>query len=257
MEQANAANTDIEPMQAVTLSREYGSGGGEIAARLSKTLGWNLLDHEAVAQVAQKLGISVEEAEAWDEHVDSFGMRLLNGLSLIQPPMPNSMQNNITLPNNPFYHEAMRSVVTAALAMGHVVVVGRGSQMQLQERRDVLHIRVVAPLEQRVAYVMKREGLSYDRAQTRIHYKDNGRVRYLQTQYHQDPANPLLYDLVINTAFISLDSAVQLIRAALVDKASRFSLLTTDLGPGAGLSQYPGHSQDFSMRPDGRATETT
>ena len=255
MEKSNEANAGIEQMQAVTISREYGSGGGEIAARLARLLGWRLVDHEAVVQVAQKLGINVSDAEAWDEHVESLGMRLLNGLSLIQPPMSAAMQM-VAIPKGPLYHETMRKVVEAALTSGHVVIVGRGSQMLLKERRDILHVRVVAPLAQRITYVMQREALSHEDAQTRIHYKDSGRVRYLQTQYQQDPANSLLYDLVINTANLSLDGAVQLIHAALVDKASQLSLSTAKLGPGAGLSQYPSHSHDFGMSAGGKSAET-
>jgi cytidylate kinase len=256
MEQTSAANTDIEHMQAVTLSRQYGSGGGEIATRLARVLGWKLVDHEAVVQVAQELGISVEDAEAWDEHGESLGMRLLNGLSLLQPATANAMQT-IAVPNDPIYHEVMRSVITEALTTGHVVIVGRGSQVLLNERRDILHVRVVAPPEQRITYVMQREGLSHEEAQARVNYKDNGRARYLQAQYHQDPSNPLLYDLVINTAILSLDSAVQLIRTALADKASQLNRPETQLGPGAGLPQYPGHSQDFGVRSDDKLTETT
>lgn len=246
MEQTNEAGINIEQMQAITISREYGSGGGEIAARIARLLGWRLFDHEAVVQVAQQLGISVTDAEAQDEHVESLGMRLLNSLSLIQPPMSNAMQV-VSLPHDFAYHEAMHRVVEAALKSGHVVIVGRGSQMQLKERRDILHVRVVAPLEQRIAYVMRREGLDREHAQARIHYKDSGRARYLQSQYHQNPANPLLYDLVINTAVLSLDDAVSLIHSALVYKANRLSIDTGELGPVVGLPQYPGRSQDFRV----------
>src|SRR5205823_7041014 len=57
-------------MCAVTISREYGSGGGEVAARLAKRLGWQLAGHEIVARVAHALGVTREAAEAHDECVD-------------------------------------------------------------------------------------------------------------------------------------------------------------------------------------------
>lgn len=241
-------------MQAVTISRQYGSGGGEIAARLASKLGWRLVDHEAVIQVARRLGISVTDAEAQDEHVESLGMRLLNGLSLIQPPMSNAMQI-IPFPNDVIYHEALRKVIEAALSPGHVVIVGRGSQVLFKDRRDILHVRIVAPLEQRISYAMSREGLGHEDAQARVHYKDNGRVRYLQAQYHQNPADPLLYDLVINTAVLSLDDAVQLITSAMERKANRLSVPETELGPGTGLPQYPGRSEDFRVSTDDAQAE--
>ena len=255
METPNETPAGAARMQAVTISRQYGSGGGEIAARVASKLGWRLVDHEAVIRVAQELGISVSDAEAQDEHVESLGMRLLNGLSLIQPPMSNAMQI-VPLPNYFTYHETLRKVIEAALIPGHVVVVGRGSQMLFKERRDILHVRIVAPLEQRIAYVMRREGLSREDAQARVNYKDNGRVRYLQTQYHQNPSDPLLYDLVINTAVLSLDNAMQLIISALEQKAGRLSVPSTELGPGAGLPQYPGRTEDFRVSTGDTQAET-
>ncbi len=85
----------------------------------------------------------------------------------------------VSLPDAQMYHEVLRSVILQALSDDQVVIVGRGSQMVLQERRDILHIRVVAPLEHRIAYVMQRERLSRENAQARLHYKDSGRDRYL------------------------------------------------------------------------------
>ena len=49
----------LAEMRAVTISREYGSGGGEIAARLAERLGWQLIDHEVVVRVAQSMGVSI------------------------------------------------------------------------------------------------------------------------------------------------------------------------------------------------------
>ena len=249
MESNNQARVYGEHMHAITISREYGSGGGEIAARLANALGWRLVDHEAVVQVAQELGVSVTEAEDQDEYVDSLGMRLLNGLSMMQPPMSNAMQN-IYIPDSQMYHEAMRKVIERALVSHQVVIVGRGSQMLLKERRDIVHVRVIAPLEQRIAYVMQRERLSRENAQARIHYKDSGRDRYLQMQYRQHPSDPLLYDLVINVATLSLDNAVELIQLTLKQKTERLRVSTAQLGPGTGLSPYSGHSEDFAMPAD-------
>ena len=83
------------------------------------------------------------------------------------------------------------------------------------DKRDVLHVRVVAPLELRVAYVVHREGLDLDAARRRVQAKDRARTRYMQTEYHCQHEDPHLYDLVIDTAVLDLDSAVDLICLAL------------------------------------------
>src|SRR3954469_16080901 len=68
MPDANGQSDTISGMHAITISREYGSGGGEIAARLAKHLGWRLVDHEVVFQVTRAVGVSEAEATEHDEH---------------------------------------------------------------------------------------------------------------------------------------------------------------------------------------------
>src|SRR5258707_1929109 len=131
----------ISRMRAITISREYGSGGGEIAVRLAQRLGWQLVDHEVVVEVANALGVSEAEAEAHDEHVEGLASRLLSSLQLVEPIM---LVGSATLPDadERKYRDALYSVVEAAVAQGHVVIVGRGSQMLLAQRRDVFHARI-------------------------------------------------------------------------------------------------------------------
>ena len=74
-------------MRAVTISRQYGSGCGEIARLLAAKLGWRLVDHEIVVQLAHELGISEEDAETRDERAQSTVMFILNSLRLSVPAL--------------------------------------------------------------------------------------------------------------------------------------------------------------------------
>jgi cytidylate kinase len=141
----------------------------------------------------------------------------------------------------------MRRIIIAAASTGHVVIVGRGGQVLLADQRDVLHVRVVAPLEPRVAYVVRREGLDPETARRRVQAKDQARTRYMQTQYHCQHEDPHFYDLVIDTAVLDLDSAVDLICLALERKASRLTVPLAELGPASGLAPYPGKPADFRV----------
>lgn len=243
----------IARMRAVTISREYGSGGGEIAARLAQRLGWQLVDHEVVVEVANALGVSEAEAEAHDERVEGLASRILSSLQLVEPIMLVG-STNIPEADERRYRDALFNVVEAAVTQGHVVIVGRGSQMLLAERRDVFHARIITPLQLRIAYVMQREGLNQTDARSRIQMKDRDRIRYLQAEHHQSPEDAHLYDLVINTGVIDLDSAVDLIALALERKARKLATPTGELGPGTGLPRYPGHPGDF--RPPESVTES-
>jgi cytidylate kinase len=243
----------IARMHAVTISREYGSGGGEVAQRLAQRLQWQLVDHEIVVRVAQELGVSVEEAEAQDEYTESVTSRILSSLQAMQPtlfaisPLP-------ALTDTLSYQEALGHVVEGAVATGHVVIVGRGSQVLLGQRRDALHVRIVAPLEQRITYVMRREGVKYEDARTRIQVKDQDRMRYLQSVHHRRSDDALLYDITLNTNVLSLDQVVELICVALQEKATRLSIATGELGPGTGMELYPGRPADF--RPPSDITDS-
>lgn len=238
-------STNIAQMRAITISRQYGSGGGEIARRLAQHLQWQLFDHEAVVRVAEEMGISQAEAEARDENAPDFWTRVLQSLQMMQPPVGVSIPDSELNSTMRTYLDALRRVVDAAYQEGHVVIVGRESQMLLAERRDVLHVRVVASLEQRIRYVMQRESLSHDDAQSRLSEKDGSRNRLLKTEYQESPDNPILYDMVVNTNVLSIDKIVDIIVLGLEAKAEQLGVDVQQLGPRAGMPRYPGQQQDF------------
>jgi cytidylate kinase len=238
-------------MRAITIAREYGSGGGEIARQLAHRLHWQLLDHQIVERVAQKLGISEDEAEARDEHVESFTIRLLEAMQYAGPqaPLLQDTYEDIVKPvNEKVYQQALGQIIQVAASLGQVVIVGRGSQALLASHRDVLRVLIVAPLDLRTSYVMRRENLDKAAAQDRIAHKDHERIRALKEVHHCDGFDPRLYDLVINTGVLDLNSCVDLILLALERKAQRLSLPTAELGPGAGLDRYPGHPGDIQLQ---------
>ncbi len=235
----------IDSMRAVTVSREYGSGGGEIAARLAQRLGWRLIDHDIVERVALEMGVSTEEAEARDEQAEGLLSRILNSMQGIDPALMAGASQSILNTDAVAFRNALTKVVQAAVDKGHVVIVGRASQVLLGQRRDVFHLRFVAPLEMRVAYVMNREGLDQAAARSRIQLKDKDRARYLQMEFHQHSDDAHLYDMVINTAVIDLNGAVDIAYLALQHKAERLSVPSGELGPVVGLARYAGRPEDF------------
>lgn len=241
----SAASTGISSMRAITISREYGSGGGEIAARLAHTLGWKLVDHEVVTQIAQRLGVEVEDAEAHDEQAESWVVHFLSTMQSVGPmvALPSHMAYP---PDEVAYTKAVQEVVHGAVKAGQTVIVGRGAQLILADHRDVLHLRIVAPLEQRIKYVALRENLTREAAQQRIQQKDAQRRRYLWTTYRHTPDEAELYDLVLNTAVLNLDTCVQLVLQTLAAKAAQLNVPADALGPSAHLAPYPTRPEDFT-----------
>ncbi|HET9979159.1 MAG TPA: cytidylate kinase-like family protein [Ktedonobacterales bacterium] len=238
---ANGANR----MRAITIARLYGSGGGEVARRIAERLGWRLVDHEVIVELAHQLGITEEEAEDLDEHTEGFILRALNSMSLMYPsvvenvqPLPSPATRERT------YQNALRRIIELSVEEGNAVIVGRGAGSLLMNRRDVLRVYMVAPLEQRIAYVARREGLDEQAARKRIQTKDNDRRRYAQAQYHLQPDDPTLYDVTLNTAILSLDAVAELVCEALTQKAKRLQASESELGPASGMGLYPSQPED-------------
>ncbi len=252
----SAASTSISSMRAITISREYGSGGGEIAARMAHALGWKLVDHEVVTQIAQRLGVEVEDAEAHDEQAESWVVHFLSTMQTVGPMV--ALPSHMTYPPDEVaYTKAVQEVVHGAVRAGQTVIVGRGAQLILADHRDVLHLRIVAPLEQRIKYVALRENLKREAAQQRIQQKDSQRRRYLWTTYRHMPDEAELYDLVLNTAVLDLDSCVQLAMQTLAAKAAQLSVPDGALGPSAHLAPYPARPEDFTPPLPDVAADTT
>jgi cytidylate kinase len=94
---------------------------------------------------------------------------------------------------------------------GNVLIAGRGSQMLLRDNPEALHVQVVAPLSWRVQKLMCLEGLNQREATQRILASDGARAEYLRRYYGVNWLDPQLYDLVINTGQITIQTAVQLV----------------------------------------------
>lgn len=179
-----------------------------------------------------------------DEHIQGMISQALNSLLYLNPSVMASAPPEAFL-SDEAYRDVFNRVVRAAAARGHVVIVGRASQVLLAKLRDVLRVRVIASFEKRVVYVMQREGVDYHTAVSRIHKKDHERASYVEREYHHKPENAHLYDLVLNTSLLDLENAVDIIGFTLYETAKGLAKPRGELGPATGLSRYPAPPTDF------------
>ena len=100
-----------------------------------------------------------------------------------------------------------------------MVIVGRAGQAILQNHPQVLHLRVMAPLETRIQRIVEAHKISAQAAAAQIHDSDRYRADYLKIFYHIDWEDPTLYHLIINTGRIDLITSAEVVCAA-VDKIS-------------------------------------
>jgi len=199
-------------MPIITISRMYGSGGSEVAARVARALGWTLLDNAMVERVAARLGVSPDEVSAREERVPSLVERLATTLTLGSPELQTPIDNAAVLPTDERLLEVTRRVVAEAVAAGPAVIVGRGAQMMLAERSDALHVFCAAPREALVERARTRLPPSEQRSAERMVDETNRqREQYVLRHWQRSWAAPQNYHLCVNTAWLGLDGAAELI----------------------------------------------
>lgn len=213
------------PLSVITISRQYGSEGGKVAAKLASRLHWHLSDYEIVAHVARALNMPEEEAALYDEHRFNFTDRMILSMQFAISEAVEAWPNQYSIPIWPLiqeriYHEELQQVVETLAGAGNTVIVGHGAQVILANWPGALHVRIVAPFKHRVRNVMQIEQWDEARAQASVRQSDRNQAYYLRSQYHRDSDDPLLYDLVINSSSLDMESQVDLICLALERKAS-------------------------------------
>jgi cytidylate kinase len=109
------------------------------------------------------------------------------------------------------YHRAVRQILFEISKEGNTVIVGRAGQVILQDVPGVLHIRVIAPREVRIARLAEDQKLSMETATAMVERSDRMRTEYLKRYYHTDVNNPQLYDLMINMNHLSITAAAGLV----------------------------------------------
>ena len=206
-------------IQLITISREYGAGGSELGVFLGKELGWPVLDHELVQQLAARLRCEEGEIVAMDEHVPSFLERLA---AVAVVTAPESRVHSSPWATDPdCVAAAAREVLLEAVRTLPLIVVGHGGNCLFRGRSDVLRVRVTAPFDVRVRRVAQRTGVATAQAAADVRRKDADRQQYLQRYYHSSLNDPCEYDLQINTGAVPLDAAARMVVALLRPESAR------------------------------------
>ena len=109
------------------------------------------------------------------------------------------------------YQSQVEHIIHELANEGDVVIVGRGGQVVLRDQPDILHLRVVAPLEIRRTWLQQERNISASAALTWLEKSSQTRNRYLQRCYKVQVDDPTLYHLVINIGMIEMSQAVNLV----------------------------------------------
>jgi hypothetical protein len=195
------------PGPAITISREAGCGASEVLDHLADLLqkdgpngpsAWTVFDRQLVEKILEEHNLPKLMAKFITEDRRTYLRDRVEEVLWLRPPpwqiVPQSIETILHL-----------------VEMGHVIIVGRGSNVITTQTPNVFHVRLVAPLAQRVEYAAQAKKLSPKEAAKWVKKLDRQRALYVQTNFQSRIDNPLLYHAVINTGRMSYPDAAQLI----------------------------------------------
>lgn len=185
-------------MAAITISRQMGSLGRQVAEQVAVRLGYRVLWRELINQAASRAQVP-EVALATIDELDLLGLR----------PSVKDVHA---------YHDAVREMMFELAELGDVVIVGRAGQAILRGVPGVLHVRLYAPLDLRVQRIVEQQHQTPEAARNQVLASDQSRKRYLRRYYQSGWDDPDLYDVMINTAHLAPHAAAGVICEALRQK---------------------------------------
>lgn len=194
----------------VTISREYGAGGSEVAQRVAETLGWRLVDNEVVDEVAAEAGLPPEEVAQKEERAPGFLERLTRALARAAPELFPRTPERVPEPEEATIVRVTERVVEKLAEGDHVVVVGRAAPAVLSQR-DALHVKLVAPKPVRIRRTMARLQAGEEEATRVLEETDAARARYHKRYYGRDWNDATNYHMTLNTDALGLEGTAQLI----------------------------------------------
>jgi cytidylate kinase len=198
-------------MPLITVSRQYGSGGSEIAGRVAAALGWQLYDNAVVEEVARRLGMSTADVSARDERVPSLPERIASAMALGVPEVMPTVADLAAQPSEERIVEMTKRVIEEAVQAGPAVLVGRGAQSMLAARADALHVFCYAPTEALESYAITNLGVSPAEAHRVVAENNHQREQYVKRHWKRNWRDVANYHLCVNTAWLGLDGAAELI----------------------------------------------
>ncbi len=190
-----------KPGPVITISREPGTGGSEIARRLAEQLKMDLVGAQIIQKIAESADMSTKVIESLDEKEISRRDDWLSSLFETRHLWVDSYLRHLT------------KVIGTFGRQGNVIIVGRGAQYILPPE-DTFRLRFIAPMEIKIQNVMRDYGSTKEDAEKYVIKTDSDRRAYLRKYFNADVTDPSHYDMVINTGKLGIDGTVEAVKAA-------------------------------------------
>lgn len=201
-------------MAVITISRELGSGGDEIADLLCQALGYCRMDKDLLSRIAEEAGVDVEAVLAKERSVTHKARLVSGAMRSLYSKDPSAFEKQDALDDQTYAH-IVRETMEQYAQEGSAVIVGRGGQMILRDWPDALHVHLYAPVEVRVRRLVERLDVSEAEAKRRIERSDEQKRQYIRhVRQNASWKNLKYYHLAIDTGRVSPQIAAEVIASA-------------------------------------------
>lgn len=196
-------------MAVVTISRVIGSVGDEIALKVAESLGYVLVDNALIVKVAERAGVSVEDAASFDEKYKSKVVEWLK--NFIEPRVGKILTEEGKHLDPDMFVEYCKTVILGLAEEGNVVIVGRAGQFILKDRDNAFHVRINADMNFRIERLKVLHNIGEKHALDMIKKSDNMRKHYIERCFKSDWNDPLVYHLMLESSKLGIDMTASII----------------------------------------------
>ena len=211
-------------MSVITVSRQFGSEGDVVARKVAALLKYDYVDKELIFEVARIANVHPDEVKKFDERLENPVMRFLRRLIIpgTYPILVSEMPEwtilyeeepveKMSLQDQKEYLKFIRTTIEQLWQRGNVVIIGRGGQIILKDKKNVFHVRIIASQEYRLEVVMKQTGLDRTSAKKLIQKNDKRQAKFIKHCYNVDWDDATLYHLIVNTGEMGTELAAKII----------------------------------------------
>jgi len=193
------ANLGKKPyVPVVTVSIDPGSGGRLVARQIADRLEFDFFNREIIKEIAESVHINPNVIENIEKE----------RLSGVEDLIASCLRDTYLWPG--MYLEHLEKVLYALGEHGRAVVVGRGGNFILRPEKR-FSIRVTAPMDVRVQNIAQAFDVPAAKAKNRIKDREEKRKAFIKKSFHKDVRNPLHYDMLLNTGFMSINDCTDMI----------------------------------------------
>ncbi|MCG8618233.1 MAG: cytidylate kinase-like family protein [Desulfobacterales bacterium] len=193
---------EIRSLRTITISRECGSQGQEVAEKLAEATGFDLFHNEILETMIETSKNSRTLLETLDE----------KAMNVVDDIVASLVHEHHLWPDE--YSKLLLKILNTIAKHGNAIILGRGANCALK-KVAALKIRIVAPESVRREHIQHTRDMNFDDAHKLVVSTDANRTAFVKRYFNCDAADPANYDLILNTGTLSVDRTVEIIQCAI------------------------------------------